>query len=472
MKELSHTFTKGILKVIISSDCNSEDFIQITPLIEKYKDIKSLYIDMSRCEYIQSKVLAEIVALKKTSVKNKFDITLLNVSDNIIQVLEMTNIISLFHIKEDLGSYSLDVLVDKFLDDMTAQDVSKYLAANYNDDVKEKLKKVIDEGDPIKTEYAILTMGQAQDFGSIEMFRNALKSGYNNVKIAAILGLGWLGDTESKQELYVYLVNKDADLAAAAAASIALLSDISDAEKLNIYLNHENYKVRMIAVQALSLINDDKSYGFIVKRLEKETNENVRVCLAKWLSFFNIEDVGSILLDLLNDNSIAVRETAASGLARIGTAKYAQGILDKVSDKDSWVGFFATKALSGSKDKNILLRLQELYNVVEPNVKLAIIEVLGKSGVVESNFFISKLKDPNEDIRKEALNALFISNTSDACAEALKLYDKDTNWIVRYKATEIILSVRPEGYENLLKSRLASEDNRYVREKVISTIGE
>lgn len=472
MTELNHSFAKGRLKVFISESATLAEFAAIGELLDKYKDIKLLSVDLYQCEYIQSKILAELMALKKMAIKNKFEMELLNVNDSILQVLEMTNLVNLFTIKDDYESYSLDILFDKFLDDVVAPDVSNYLAANYSEDMRDELIKLTGVGDPIKTEYAILTMGRAQDFGSIEILRDALSSPFNNIKIAAMLALGWLGDTQSKDSLYPYLMNKDTDLAEAAAASISLLSDSSDSEKLDIYLNHENFKVRIIAAQALSLINDDKGYHFIVKRLEKETNEQVRTVLTKWLSFFNIEGVGAILVSLLDDSSITVREAAASGLVRIGVGKYAKTILEKVADRDSWVGFFAAKALTGSCEPDIITGLERAYNNVEPNVKLGIIETLGKNSNADPKFFMSKLKDHNEDIRKESLRALAQSKSKEAFEAALSLYKSDPSWLVRYQAVEIILYMKPEGYENLLRLRIPSEENRYVREKILGTIGE
>lgn len=472
MSEVSHTFEKGVLKVVISENSAVEEFAAVNGLAAEYPQLKLVSIDLYKCDYIQSKILAELMSLKKTSIKDKFDIELLNVNDSIAQVLEMTNLINLFRIREDYGSYPLEVLFDKFLDDVVASDISKYLAGNYSDKIRDKLIELAKEGNPVKTEYAILTMGRAQDFSSVDIFRKALESPFNNIKIAAILALGWLGDTQAKDGLYVYLVNSDTDLAEAAAASIALLSDSTDSEKLDIYLNHQNSKVRIIAAQALSLINDDKGYHFIAKRLERETNEQVRVTLTRWLSFFNIEGVGGLLINLLEDGSIAVREAAASGLVRIGVGKYAKTLLDKVGDKDSWVGFFAAKALVGSKNPEIINGLQSLYINSEPNVKLAIIEALGKSGLTDPGFFVSKLQDYNEDIRKEALNSLQLVNPQKATESALRIYGTDPSWLVRYKAVEIITASKPEGYEALLRERLSFEKNRYIKEKIVGTVGE
>ena len=107
---------------------------------------------------------------------------------------------------------------------------------------------------------------------------------------------------------------------------------------------------------------------------------------------------------------------------------------------------------------------------MEQNVKLAIIEVLGKSKADVSGFLMERIGDENEDIRKEALNALDVSGSPAAIEVALKLYDKDESWLVRYKAVEMIASGKPAGYCDLLKKRIASEENRYVREKLMGAV--
>lgn len=472
MEKLKYTFKDGRLKVVLTEDISSTDFEQINNLISELNGVKYLGIDMYNCVYIQSKILAELIALKKTSMSKKFEISLLNVNDNVLQVLEMASLLSFFNIEDDFSTFDVNELCEQFLDPIDAQTISDYLALNYDSNVRSKLEEIIKGDDPIKTEYAILTMGKAQDQSSVQLFRDALDNGSRNVRLAAILVLGWVGDTASKEKIYSFLSDKDAEITEVAAASIALLSDNTDSDKLVKYLSDSHEHICRSAVQAISLINDESGYKHLVEALAKEERESIEVSLTRAISHFNKSDVREILIKLLDHKSIAVREAAASGIARIGPDKYIDKILEKVTDNDQWVGFFAAKALIGICNEVVGKQLIAAYEKVEQNVKLAIIDVLGKCSGDPTEFLLERIHDNNEDIRKEALNALDNIGGQVAINTALKLYDSDESWLVRYKAVDMIIGRKPAGYQKILKDRLIFEENRYVREKLLNIVGD
>ena len=472
MSSLDYKLENGVLKAHINSDNIIDDIEEITSILNEQKDLKTIGVDLYKCSYIQSKPLAHLISLKKAAMARGITVELLNVNENIIQVLQLVNLQKLFVIRDDYSSFSVSDLCEKFLDIEKAANISDYLAANYDKHVQDKLMEVIKSGDPVLVEYAILTMGRAQDHANIEIYRKALNADEASVKAAAILVLGWIGDMESKETLYSLLTSKEINVPEAAAASIALLSDSSDSEKMAKYLKDSDPRVRIIAIYALSLINDDKAYECLVDLLKTEKDESVRLALVKKLSSFNNPHVSEILLGILDDSSIAIKEAAASGISKRGSGEFAGKLLEKVQDADNWVAFFAAKSLAGVSDKAIISKLEENYSKVEQNVKLAIIEVLSKCKDVSSEFFESKLTDSNEDIRKEALTALYNLYANEALKAAEKLYNTDSSWLVRYKAVDIILSQKPKGYEDMLRNRLENEDNKYILEHIIGNIGE
>lgn len=472
MGELQYEIKNGVFKAHINPDNSLSDITEVCDIVEKHSEVVLIGIDLYKCSYIQSKFLAGLVAVKKLAMLRKINIELLNVSDQIAQVLQSTNLQKLFTIKDDYSSFPLDALFERFLDTEKAGAVSEYLAANYDEKNQNKLIELINGGNPLLVEYAILTMGRAQDYNNIEIYRKALNASEASVKSAAILVLGWVGDTHSKEQLYSYLTSKEIGVPEAAAASIALLSDETDSEKLAKYLNDEDMRIRLVAIYALSLINDEKAFEYLSNALKTEEDEYVRVQLAKKISLFKDKKVGQILLGLLDDNSIQVREAAASGLSRRGSGEFTETLVDKIGDKDNWVGFFAAKSLAGIDDEKIIKKIENFYDKVEQNVKLAIIEVLGKCKGVDPSFLLSKLDDANEDIRKEALNSLNLMHGPVALTAAMKLYNTDESWLVRYNAVNIILEQKPVGYESLLRARLKDETNKYILEHIIGEIGE
>ncbi len=472
MSELQYEIKNGVLKAHINPENDLSDISEVYDIVEKHSEVVLIGIDLYKCSYIQSKFLAGLIAVKKLAMARKINIELLNVCDQIAQVLQSTNLQKLFAIKDDFASYPLDDLFEKLLDSEEAITVSEYLACNYDEKIQNKLIEIIEDGNPLLVEYAILTMGRAQDFQNIEIYRKALSASEASVKAAAILVLGWIGDTESKEKLYGYLTSKEIDVPESAAASIALLSDNTDSEKLAKYLKDSDVRIRLVAIYALSLINDEKAFEYLSNAIKEEKDESVRIQLAKKIALFKNEEAGKILLDLLDDNSIPLREAAASGLSRRGSGEFTSALVEKIGDNDSWVAFFAAKSLSGIEDENIIKKIESYYDKVEQNVKLAIIEVLGKCKGVDPSFLLSKLDDVNEDIRKEALNSLSLMYAPVALTAAMKLYNTDESWLVRYKAVNIILEQKPVGYDSLLRTRLKDETNKYILEHIIGEIGE
>lgn len=472
MSKLNYDIKNGVLKAHINPDTEAEDIGAVIDVVESRSDIAVIGIDLYKCSYIQSKSLANLLALKKLAMTRKIEIELLNINEQIMQVLQMTNLQKLFVFKDDYSSFTIDDLCEKFQDNEKAEIVADYLAANYDESIQKKLIQIIDEGDPILVEYAILTMGRAQDRDNIEIYRKALQAKESSVKTAAILVLGWVGDIDSKDNLYKFLTSKEINVPEAAAASIALLSNDNDSDKLAVYLNNEEPRIRSSAINALSLINDDKAFNYLKKLLDTEKDENVRIILTKKIALFRNPEVPEILFNLLEDNSITIKEAAASGLSRIDSIELDYKIVEKITDKDNWVGFFAAKSLAGTSDPEIISKMEKYYVNAEQNVKLAILETLGKSNGVDAEFLLSKISDTNEDIRKEALNSLNLKHAPIALTTAMKLFNTDESWIVRYKAVNIILDQKPIGYESLLRDRLKVESNKYILEHIIGEIGE
>lgn len=472
MGELQYEIKNGVFKAHINPDNDLSDISEVCNIVEGRSEVVLIGIDLYKCSYIQSKFLAGLVSVKKLAMVRKINIELLNVCDQIAQVLQSTNLQKLFVIKDDFASYPLDALFEGFLDTEKAGTVSEYLAANYDEKIQNKLIEIIEGGNPLLVEYALFTMGRAQDYQNIEIYRKALNANEASVKSAAILVLGWIGDTHSKEQLYGYLTSKEIGVPEAAAASIALLSDDTDSEKLAKYLHDSDERIRLVAIYALSLINDEQAFEYLSNAIKEEKNEAVRVQLAKKIALFKDECVGKILLGLLDDNSIQLREAAASGLSRCGSGEFTSTLVEKIGDSDNWVGFFAAKSLAGIDDESIIKKIESYYDKVEQNVKLAIIEVLGKCKDVDPSFLLSKLDDANEDIRKEALNSLSLMHGPVALTAAMKLYNTDESWLVRYKAANIILEQKPVGYDSLLRARLKDETNKYILEHIIGEIGE
>ncbi len=461
-----------VLKIMVDQDTPGKDLEEASRKLLDEKGVACVSLDLKNCYYIQSKALAALIAFKKNAAKIRAEFVVSNVCDNVYQVFEMANLTSYFTIREDFSSYPAEELMEKFFQADYADRVSDFIAEHYSDEYRQQLQGLMEMNEPELKYYAILTMGKAHDYASEDRIKQELDSDLPMVVKASVLVLGWFGDTSSKDKIYSILEGGLEELAEAAAASIALLSDDSDAQRLGKLLSDKSAVIRTAAVQALTLINDDNSFNLLKSALDSEQDENVKASLIRALSSFNRPGVSDILITGLDNSSIKVREASASGLAKIKAKDKLADILRRVTDNDAWVGYFAVKACGDICAASDAKKLMDSYDKVDENVKLAIVEALGKIPSDFSDFYMKILNDNNEDIRKEVLAALFNDNKDAARDAALTLFTDDSSWIVRYKALEIVSIIRPEGYKTLLQQRLTAEDNKYVKEKIQSILEE
>jgi anti-anti-sigma factor len=471
---MSYQFTRygDFLKIMVEQDAPYSDLENAAREIVNLKDVKRISLDLKNCYYIQSKALAALIAMKKNSLKIGAEFVVSNVCDNVYQVMEMANLTSYFTIDEDFSSYTSDELMEKFFQPDYADRVSDFIASSYSDEFRAKLLEVLEMPEPELKFYAILTMGKAHDYSAEERIKQELDSDIPLIVKAAVLVLGWFGDSASKEKIYEVLETGNEEVAEAAAASIALLSDDSDAPRLGRMLSSHSKVIRTAAIQALTLINDDNCFGLLTNSLDTEQDDDVKAVLIRAVSSFNKPGVSDILIKGLDSKSIKIREASASGLAKIKAKDKLEDIMSRIADNDAWVGYFAVKACGEICSASEAGRLMASYDKVDENVKLAIVEALGKIPGDFSDFYMGILDNGNEDIRKEVLTSLFNDNKENAKAAATNLFENDSSWIVRYKALEILEQIRPEGFKSMLTLRISQDDSKYVKEKIQAVLEE
>lgn len=463
----------GKLKILMTQEPDTKDFESLANIYNENKPVKEVILDLKNCFYIQSKDLAQLIAFKKVLMKDDVRLVLTNVMESVFQILEITNLLSQFQIERDYSSYSSDELIESFFNPEIADEVSDFIAQNYNEDFKNKLFEALKTDDPVTLEYALITLGKVHEEAVEKLIPEFMNFEVANVQKASILVAGWLGLDDLKDKIYEYLKSEFIDVAEAAAASISLLSDDNDADKLKELLLSPDERLRKIAAKSLSLINDDKSFGYLLEAIKKEKNSAVKSIMVKCLSFFNKIEVADILIDLLKDVSEEVRESAAASLSRINATDKVDKIMEYTNDKDEMVSFFAIKTLGNiCRDFKCADKLMHLYPGSTTRVKVAILEALGKIGADVSDFLYQLLEEENEDLRKESLNSLYLLNKEMAISAAKEMLLKDDSWIVRFKAAEILETLSLSETANIFKQALEKETNRYVKDKLAGLVGE
>lgn len=462
----------GVAIIRLPSNPEINDFKDARDFINNAQELKEIRLDLKDVSFLQSKFIAELIAIKKLTTSKNSKLILTNVQEGVFQMLEISNLIDHFSIGKDFRSYTTNELMYLIMDPELNDSVIEFIANNFNDNYRKLVEEFLTSEDPILIEASVMIIGKSHTFDMVEEVKKCLKSPFPNVVRGAILVLGWFGEEDCKDEIYEFLKSEHIDVAEAAAATISLLADENDSIAIKEYLESPDERLRRIAIQALSLINDDFSYQFLVEHLAKETDEQLRTQLAKAISYYNKPEVPGLLLGMLSENSLKIREAAASSLVRIKATDKIDDILALVSDKDVWVAYFAVKAVGElCKSQKCVDILIKNYPKVDMQVKIAIIGALGNIGIDCSEFIFQLVEDENEDIRKEALNSLAMIN-SDMSIEAAYNALKDKSWVVRFKAIEIIEDKKPADYKDKLRDLVKTETNRYVREKIQSIVGE
>lgn len=473
--ETKRIYKNGYLKVILSVDVKGNEFNEIVEEIKNKVDIKILKLDLRNIMYMYSKDIAKLIFLKKICDEKKVELILANVSESILQLLEIADLIGLFRIEEDYSSYNANELIKLFLDPEKADFMTDYLSHHYTGEVKEDIHNAILSDDPLLREYAILTAGKAQDYDAIKEIRNALNDEVAPVVRAAALVVGWLNDEDSKDFLYDLLESEFLDIIEAAAISISLMATGKDATIIGRLLKSNDENKRRIAVNALGLINDDISYNLLMEQYERETNLFIKALIVRTLSFFRRDNLIDFFVKELENSAIEIQEAATSAIVRLKATDKVENLLKKLNAENSWVSFFSVKALGElGCCLDIIYKLENIYNDSQLHVKIAIVEAIGKicnrlTDIDKSdifNFMKNLLNEKNEDIRKEVLSVLSYLSKEDCVKVAVNLLNSDGSWIVRLKSVEVLCDLKPRGYKKILEEHLNSENNRYVIEKI------
>ena len=121
----------GRAVIAVTEDAVHKDYAEILPALEKAGQLDEVAFDLKQMYYIMSSQIAELLGVKKWAAKGNIPVALLNVNPGVYQVLEMTNLLNLFIIRQDYSCYSLDELMDMFNSPENADAVSAYLSSPY-----------------------------------------------------------------------------------------------------------------------------------------------------------------------------------------------------------------------------------------------------------------------------------------------------------------------------------------------------
>ena len=273
--------------------------------------------------------------------------------------------------------------------------------------------------------------------GIVEIIVEQLEADDADVRLAAIVALGRLGDRRATAALSRRLDGPRAEIVASASA-LARIGDPSAFEMLLPLLSHRDASVRQAAIGALnSLGHPDMAArvaallaspdahvresavriaGYFGYRACVETliercadpDESVRRAAVEHLPFLDDPRATARLARALDDRSARVRSAAAQAFSHLAPNEARGPLLAAVRDADAWVRYAAVRALGELSEGSAVSQLAELA-ASDPamQVRIAALETIGAvDGPGATDLLLPYVGEPHTDLATAALRAL------------------------------------------------------------------
>jgi len=278
-----------------------------------------------------------------------------------------------------------------------------------------------------------------------ELLIDQLGSGDLEVRQAAVIALGRIGDTRAVPAL-VRVLASDRDLVIPAAGALAKIGDRGAFEALLELISNSDAAVRQAAVaainslghpempkRALTLLSDPDPrvresavriagyFGYaecselLLERC-RDKDENVRRAAIEHIPYIEDERGIPTLADALENETPRVRASAAQALAQVEPAAAMSHLLCALDDEDQWVRYFAARSIGRHGYPEGLDALGRLAKS-DPatHVRIAAMESLGGIGGPRAVAVLASLVDSDDpDLTRAALSGLGMIGHPDA----------------------------------------------------------
>lgn len=276
-----------------------------------------------------------------------------------------------------------------------------------------------------------------QDAGIVDSLVEQLRAEDADVRRAAIVALGRLGDRRATLPLAAVLSGERGDVVAAAAA-LGRIGDHRAFEPLLPLLSHCDPTVRQAAIGALNSLGHPEMASRILPLLSapdsrlresaariagyfgyrectgsllelvSDAEESVRRAAVEHLPFLDDPRAAGRLSAALSDSSPKVRAAAAQALMHMPAESAGPQMLAAAADADAWVRYYAVRSIAALADAAALPRLGELASG-DPamHVRIAAIEAIGAiDGAAAADLLLRYATDEQPEIAAAGLQAL------------------------------------------------------------------
>lgn len=330
------------------------------------------------------------------------------------------------------------------------------------------------------------------------MLYHYLHSKDSQVRNAAILALGRIGNPEAIPYLIKELYDADEDNVKAAIFSLGLIGEKSSEKELMNLLDL-NPDLAPDIIEALGMIKSKEAIDKILK-LMKPNKFNIIKEAAYALANIGNTKAAAELKKYINLKDEEVREAIYYSLYKIGDEESINLFLNGLEDKNTWVRYYSVKGIGRLKKIEAIPFLYKRLNDAEWNVVLAGLEALGNYSKIDigkirflknsknhhircklaeilANFKEEEgislikqlLKDKSDMVKKSAVISLSKTNASEALKYAEKNYNK-SNWIVRVGIAEALANINNDKSLKILKKMINDKDIR-VKEAALEALG-
>jgi HEAT repeat protein len=276
-----------------------------------------------------------------------------------------------------------------------------------------------------------------QEAGVVDLLIEQLRAEDGDVRLAAIVALGRLGNRRATRPLAGMLGHARAE-AVAAASALARLADPDAFDALLPLLAHDDAAVRQAAIGALNSLGHPQMASRVAELLSADDHrlresavriagyfgyaecvdaliaragdgdERVRRAAVEHLPFLDDPRAVVSLTAALADASGAVRAAAVQAFAHVDNAEAREPLLRATTDADPWVRYYAVRSIATLGDAGAVGRLGEIA-ASDPamHVRIAAVEAIGATSAGDAtDLLVRHAGESQSEIASAALRSL------------------------------------------------------------------
>ena len=322
------------------------------------------------------------------------------------------------------------------------------------------------------------------------------------VRRAAAVALGRIGDSAATISLIEVLDEDDSDQTIAVVNALAKIGDQRAFDALLALTGHSDAAVRQAVIGALNSLGSREMPARIIPLLS-DPEPNVRESAAKIAGYFGYPECADLLLERCHDpdervrraaiehlpflqdervidtlvhslqrETPRVRASAASALAHVEGPQVRPLLISALNDDDSWVRYFAARALGTRKFGESLETLEQVVQTdSSTHVRIAALEALGQIGGERAATIAAAYVESNDsDLANSAIVALGSIDHPAAIEPLLKSLRSPHAERRRQAAAALGQKRNPDVLEHLQRSA-AGDDQPPVFEEAMIALG-